>query len=85
MIPIKLSREEKKEIVERVVAFFAEERGEAIGHLAAEQIVDFMMAELGPRLYNKAIGDARAVLAEKFAQMEDELYALEKPVRRTGR
>jgi hypothetical protein len=35
MISIKLSREEKKEIVERVAAFFAEERGEAIGHLAA--------------------------------------------------
>lgn len=85
MMPIKLAREEKKEIVERVVAFFEEERGETIGHLAAEQFVDFMIAEIGPYLYNKGINDARAVLAEKFQQAEDELYALEKPLRRTGR
>lgn len=79
---IKLSREEKKEIVERVIAFFAEERDETLGHLAAEQIVDFMIGELGPHVYNQAIGDARALLADKFNQMEDELYALEKPFHR---
>lgn len=82
MLPIKLGREDKKDIVERVVAFFSEERGEEVGHLAAEQIVDFMIVELGPYLYNKAIADARSVLTEKFNQTEDELYALERPLHR---
>lgn len=85
MIPIKWSREEKQEIVERVVAYFAEERGETIGHLAAEQILDVVAGEIGPYFYNKAIGDARAVLVEKFNQTEDELYALEQPLARKRR
>jgi len=79
MMMIKLPREDKQTIVKHVQAFFADERSEMIGDLGAEQIVDFMIGELGPYLYNQAIADARKLVQEKASQMEDELYALEKP------
>lgn len=78
MIRLKLPREEKSRLISNVQAYFEMERSEPIGELAAEQLVDFMINELGPYLYNQAITDARAVLHEKVNQLDDELYILEK-------
>lgn len=77
---IKISREQKTDIAQKVQAYFEEERSESIGQLAAEQLIDFMIGELGPHIYNQALTDARAMIAEKMAQIDDELYVLEKPV-----
>lgn len=80
IITIKLPKEQKVEIIKHVQAYFEEERSETIGDLGAEQFVDFMINELGPYIYNKAIEDARMLINEKVAQIEDELYTLEKPI-----
>ncbi len=79
-ISIKLPKEEKKQLIQNVQAYFEEERSETIGDLAAEQYIDFMMQELGPYIYNNAITDARSLVNEKYNQLEDELYTLEKPI-----
>ncbi len=76
----KISRAQKQAIVRNVQAFFADERGEQIGDLGAEQFVDFMLNELKPYIYNEAIVDARKIVQEKWSQLEDELYEIEKPV-----
>lgn len=78
MIPIKLPREEKLQLVHRLQHYFETERGESIGELGAEQLVDFMIGALGPYVYNAAIADARNVFQEKMNQLDDELYSLEK-------
>jgi uncharacterized protein (DUF2164 family) len=80
IIPIKLPKEEKDEIIKSVQAYFEEERSETIGDIGAEQLIDYMMKELGPYIYNKAIADSRSIIAEKINQIEDELYTLEKPI-----
>ena len=85
IVPIKLPKEEKEQIVRSVQQYFEEERSETIGNLAAEQIVDHMLQLLGPYLYNKAIAGARAVVLEKISQVDDELYALEKQPPRSER
>lgn len=85
IVSIKLPKEEKQELIRSVQAYFEEERSETIGDLAAEQFLDFMMKELGPYIYNKAISDARLLVNEKFNQMEDELYTLEKPIQNRRR
>ena len=79
MIPIKLPLEEKAEIIRNVQAYFELERSESIGDLGADQLIDFMIKELGPYIYNKAVADARQLIQEKVNQIEDELYSLEKP------
>lgn len=85
IIPIKLPKEEKEELINNVQAYFEEERSEAIGELAAEQFIDFMITELGPYIYNKAITDARVLTNEKLNQLEDELYTLERPIQNLKR
>lgn len=79
---IKLSKEQKERIVENVQAYFLDERSEDMSQLAAELLVDFMLKQLGPCVYNKAISDVRAVMNEMHARVDDELYALEKPIER---
>lgn len=74
---LKLPREAKQEIVYRVQRYFEEERGEQLGELGAEQLVEWMLKELGPAIYNHALADARAIVLEKAAQIEDELYSME--------
>lgn len=81
MMPVKLPKEEKDELVKRLQTYFEEERSESIGALAGEQLLEFMLRELSPYLYNKGIADARTLLADRFGQLEDDLYALEKPIR----
>ena len=80
MIPIKLPREQKKELVEQIKSYFEDERGEAMGGIAAEQTVDDMLAMLGPIIYNQALEDARKLLTERMMNLEDDLYALHKPI-----
>jgi len=81
MIPIKLPKEQKLEIVESVKEYFEMERSESIGDIAAEQLLDFMLKALAPYVYNKAIDDARQAVEQKLASVEEELYSLKKPLR----
>ncbi len=78
---VKLSREVKQELMRRVQRYFEEERGEQLGELGADQLVEFVLEELGPAIYNHALADARALVLEKAAQIEDELYSLEQHYR----
>ena len=81
MVPIQLPREHKNEIIEQMQQFFLEERGEELGNLATEQIVDEMIKLLAPYVYNQAIGDVRVMISQKMDQIDEELYALERPIR----
>ncbi|MEK4511988.1 DUF2164 domain-containing protein [Paenibacillus sp. FSL K6-2524] len=78
---IKLAKEQKAEIINNIQAYFEEERSESIGELGADQLIDFMIQELGPHIYNKAIEDSRKLITEKMNQIDDELYTLEKPIK----
>jgi len=79
MILINLPREEKLKLMRRIQTYFDEERSEVIGDLAAGQLLDFMLKELGPYTYNKALADARHLITERFAQIDEDLYTLERP------
>lgn len=81
VMSIKLPKEQKAEIINNIQAYFEEERSESIGELGADQLIDFMIQELGPHIYNKAIEDSRKLITEKMNQIDDELYTLEKPIK----
>jgi uncharacterized protein (DUF2164 family) len=83
MLGMKLPREEKEPIIDEIIAYMEEERGETLGRMASEQLLDFMLELLGPHVYNHAIADARALALERMRGLEDDLYALEKRIGRT--
>lgn len=81
MIPLKLPKEQKLYIVSSIQQYVDTEFSIEIGQLAGESFLEFMLRELSPYIYNQAIADARKVIEQKIISIEEEMYALEKPLR----
>lgn len=78
MFVMKLSRERKKQLSERVKAYFYNQRSEEIGDLQAELLLEFMINELGTTIYNQALDDAIKAVGERMIALEDDLHAMKK-------
>ena len=62
----RLRPEDKKTVIESVIAYFAREKDEEIGVIAAEEMVDYILEQVEAKIYNQGIDDATK-------QMRDEL------------
>ncbi len=56
---IHFTKEEKQRMMNDLQHYYEVERGEEIGYIAAEQILDFMLDNIAPTIYNKGVEDAR--------------------------
>ena len=54
---------------------YFEENLDPIGDLPAASLLNYILEELGPVIYNRAIHDAQARLTQRVADLEGELYA----------
>ncbi len=61
-----LSKDERQKIVNEIIAFFTDERGEEIGVVAADQILDFFLRTTGGFIYNKALDDTKPFIEKKL-------------------
>lgn len=66
---IRISREQKAEMVSALKGFFLTEREEEIGDLAAMLLLDFIVKELGPAFYNQGVADANRYVQERVEDM----------------
>lgn len=74
---IKLEKETEKYLLTSVKRYFEEEMDEKIGDLKAMRFLDFCLREIGPRIYNQAISDARAYILAKTSELGDVRYEAE--------
>ncbi|MCP3738968.1 DUF2164 domain-containing protein [Rossellomorea sp. BNER] len=79
---IRLKKEEKDDLRGRIQTYYYEQTGDEIGELAAEHWLEFIIKEIGPYLYNQAVTDSKDVLMDKMLQLEEDLYALKRPLNR---
>ncbi len=77
MIPIKLSSEARENAVASIKRYFDESMDQEIGDLKSGLLLDFFLAEIGPSVYNHAIGDAQRYFQEKAADLEGACYEKE--------
>ncbi|WP_053366627.1 DUF2164 domain-containing protein [Bacillus sp. FJAT-27245] len=75
------SKQQKDQLIGDIQEFFLKERGEELGNLEAENVLEFFKNELGPYFFNEGIKQSRKVAEEKMAQLEEELYSLERPLK----
>ena len=61
-MPIILPDSARTALIESLQHYHRTERDEEIGQLQAGFLLDFMLAHLGPAVYNQAIRDAQAHL-----------------------
>lgn len=69
-MPISLNDEVEEALIASVRAYFLEERDEEIGDLQASLLLDFVVQEVGPSIYNQAIKDAQAHLQRVVADVD---------------
>ena len=71
-----LKEEQRRLLIERIQAFFDEERGESLGIIAAEGMLDFFMESLAPAVYNRALEQAREWYEQRMESLGNDFYAL---------
>ena len=71
---IKLSKAKKKQLIESIKRYFAEQLEEEIGDLKASLLLDFCLKEICPSVYNQAVIDARAFIEGRLSDLEDTCY-----------
>ncbi|MBP2634390.1 MAG: hypothetical protein H6Q72_297 [Firmicutes bacterium] len=78
MKDIKLTKDQQKIAVEELQSYFQTEKDEEITDLSANLLLDFILKNIGPYIYNQAIKDAQHFMGEKI----EELFTLEKSLRK---
>ena len=74
---IDLTNEVRKVLVESIKRYYWNERHEELNSLGAELLLDFIVNDIGPYIYNKAIGDSYAYMNERI----EDMLGLEKRLR----
>jgi len=71
---IELPKEARKEAIASIERWFAEERGERVGNIAAGALLNFVLEEIAPSVYNRAVADVQERLGARVAEIDIELH-----------
>ncbi|HEX4234365.1 MAG TPA: DUF2164 domain-containing protein [Caldimonas sp.] len=71
---IELTKEAKKEAIASIERWFREEREERIGNIAAGALLNFVLEEIAPSIYNKAVADVQERLGARVAELDIEIH-----------
>lgn len=66
---IRLTKEARQEMIQKIMNYFENERGEQIGNLSATLLLTFIIEELGPAIYNQGVQDAYRYMTERCEDM----------------
>lgn len=76
-MPIKLQKEAQTYLLGSIKRFFAENLDQDIGDLKAALVLEFIVREIGPSVYNQAIADAQVYLQDRVADLGGARYEAE--------
>ncbi|HKD59583.1 MAG TPA: DUF2164 domain-containing protein [Terracidiphilus sp.] len=74
MIALELNKQQRTQAISSLQRYF-EENLDPIGDLPAGLLLNFILEEIGPVIYNQAIADAQTRLTQRVADLNGELYA----------
>ena len=71
---IELAKEARQEAIKSIERWFQENREERIGNIAAGALLAFMLEEIGPSIYNRAVADVQERLGARVAELDIEIH-----------
>ena len=71
---IELSNETRQVVTASLQRYFQENMDEPIGNIAAGALLTFVLEEIGPVIYNKAVADVQQRLQARIAELDLEVY-----------
>lgn len=69
-INISLPDDVTKQAIASIRRYFADELDQDIGDLKARLVLEFILKEIAPSVYNSAIADAQTYLRDRVADLE---------------
>ncbi len=61
-------------MIASIKRYFAENMEDEIGDLKALLLLEFVLKEIGPSIYNQAVGDAQACMQEKVTDLDGSCF-----------
>jgi uncharacterized protein (DUF2164 family) len=74
MVAPELTKQQRTDAIASMQRYF-EENLEPVGDMPAGLLLNFLLEEIGPLIYNQAIADAQTRLSQRVADLNGELYA----------
>jgi len=71
---IELRNETRQALIASIQRYFKENMDEPIGNMAAGSLLNFVLEEIGPTIYNKAVADAQARIQSRVMELDLEVY-----------
>ena len=71
---ITLAEEARTRSIESIRQYFEEHMDEDVGDLKAGLLLDFLLQEIGPSIYNQAIADAQTFFRDRTADLDGACY-----------
>jgi len=75
MKAIELPKHLRTDAVHSIQRYFEENLSEPLGDLPAGLLLNFILEEIGPAVYNQGVADAQARLQVQVTDLTGELYA----------
>ena len=76
-MPITLSDETSDRVVASLKRYFGEELDIELGDLKARLLLDFLLKEIAPSIYNAAVTDAQTYLRDRVADLDGACFEAE--------
>lgn len=74
---IELSKEARQEALASIQRYFQENLEQEIGNLAAGALLNFLLEEVGPSIYNKGVADAQERMQMRVSELDSEVFEAE--------
>ncbi len=71
---VELSDVQRKDALASLQRYFQAELQEELGALPAANLLNYILEEIGPAIYNRAVVDAQARVQARTAELDAELY-----------
>ena len=71
---IEISKEARKEAIASIERYFAENMEDKVGNIAAGALLGFILEEIGPVIYNKAVTDVQERLQARIMEVDIEIH-----------
>ena len=73
---MRLEKEAHRAVIDDLARYFEVERGEHLGSIEAEQLLDFFNKQLANYYYNQGVEDARRLVEDKVLNLDEDLRAM---------
>ena len=71
---IELTKEAKDSAIHSLQKYFETNLEERIGNLAAGALLNFLLEEIGPSIYNKGVADAQERMQARVGELDYEVH-----------